>query len=420
MSEVVDIYMMDTESGAESIVERWLKKEGERVELNEPLVEVSTDKVSLEIPSPASGVLVKIFKQANDRATATQSLGKIELSKNSLKSEIKEEISSAQGAPKFQEPLPQSYSSQTVSSKTDEPRLSPAVRRFLRENPFDVRKVVGTGRSGRVTYKDVSNYWQNQTEKTFKGEHPSPTLSKSSLAQSKPRDSISSEFIPHSPMRLRIAEHMVTSMLQTAPHVTSVFEADLSAVKAHREKHKKNFLAQGVKLTYTAYFISAVVAAIQAVPEVNSRWHENATEVFKDCNIGIATAIEKGLVVPVLLQAQNLSLLGVAQELGKMTKAAREQKIDPKSLQNGTFTITNHGVSGSLLATPIINQPQSAILGIGKMEKRVVVKEYEGRDVIEICPMCYVTLTIDHRVLDGFQANAFLSHFVQKIENWRL
>ena len=210
-------------------------------------------------------------------------------------------------------------------------------------------------------------------------------------------------------MRRSIAERMVKSVA-TAPHVTAVFEADLSAVIRHREAHQKAF-------TYTAYFVRASVAALQAVPEVNSRWQDQGLELYDDCNIGIGTALPGGgLIVPVLRQAQDLDLAETARQLEDLTTRARAGTLEPRDVQGGTFTISNHGVSGSLLAAPIvINQPQSAILGIGKLEQRVRVAVGGG---FEARPMLYVTLTIDHRALDGFQANAFLSRWVEVVEQW--
>ena len=210
-------------------------------------------------------------------------------------------------------------------------------------------------------------------------------------------------------MRKAIAAHMVKSAA-TAPHVTAVFEADLSRVLAHREAHGKAH-------TLTAYFVRATVTALQTVPEVNSRWHEQGLELMADCNIGIATALAAGgLIVPVLHEAQDLDLAETAARLTDLTTRARDNRLEPREVQNGTFTISNHGVSGSLLAAPIIiNQPQSAILGVGKLEQRVRVDSAGG---FVARPMLYVTLTIDHRALDGFQANAFLTAWVGAIEQW--
>jgi 2-oxoglutarate dehydrogenase E2 component (dihydrolipoamide succinyltransferase) len=189
-------------------------------------------------------------------------------------------------------------------------------------------------------------------------------------------------------------------------------------VVADRESKKAEFESRGAKLTYTPYFVQAAVEALKAVPEANSRWHDDALEVLDDINIGIATALGSGgLIVPVILKAQDLDLFGIAERLQDLTERARNEKLDARDVQNGTFTISNHGVSGSLVATPIIiNQPQSAILGIGKLERRVVPASESGDEVV-IKPMCYVSLTIDHRVLDGYQANQFLSRFVQVLQS---
>jgi 2-oxoglutarate dehydrogenase E2 component (dihydrolipoamide succinyltransferase) len=219
-------------------------------------------------------------------------------------------------------------------------------------------------------------------------------------------------------MRRSIAQHMVQSVA-TAPHVTSVFDADLSRIVAHREANKADFESRGAKLTYTAYFVRASVVALQTVPEVNSRWHDDALEIFDDINIGVATALGSGgLIVPVITKAQDLDLFGIAQRLHDLTDRARNEKLDTRDVQNGTFTISNHGVSGSLIAAPIIiNQPQSAILGVGKMERRVVpMSEVSSETVVK--SMCYVTLTIDHRVLDGFQANQFLTSWVRALNEF--
>jgi 2-oxoglutarate dehydrogenase E2 component (dihydrolipoamide succinyltransferase) len=205
-----------------------------------------------------------------------------------------------------------------------------------------------------------------------------------------------------------------------APHVTAVFEADFSAVAAHRRRQKAAFEAAGAGLTYTAYIVRAATLAMAAAPTVNSRWREDELEVFGDINIGVGTALgDKGLIVPVIHRAQLLSLLEIAGRLADLTERARAGKLAPADVQGGTFSISNHGVSGSLVAAPIIiNQPQSAILGVGKLEKRVVAREVGGVDTIQIRPMAFVSLTIDHRVLDGVQTNAWLSRFVDVLEGW--
>jgi 2-oxoglutarate dehydrogenase E2 component (dihydrolipoamide succinyltransferase) len=201
-----------------------------------------------------------------------------------------------------------------------------------------------------------------------------------------------------------------------------VFEADFSAIAAHRAKHKDAYAKQGAALTYSAYIVRAAAEAMKVSPNVNARWHDDFLEVFEDVNIGMGVALgDKGLIVPVVKRAQSLSLKQSAAALTDLTERARKNQLKPADVQGGTFTISNHGVSGSLVATPIIiNQPQSAILGVGKLEKRVVVREIDGQEAILVRPMAYVSLTIDHRVLDGHQTNVWLTRFVELLETWPL
>ncbi len=367
MSQLVDILMPSSDQeGTISVIATWLKKVGDTVALHEPLLEINTDKVTIEVPSPVGGVLKEILKKVEDEVNAGEVLGRVEQS---------DALRSAEGMEE----------------------LSPAVKKLLKEHKISHTKVQGTGRGGRITHQDVLQYLEKQNQSTT-----SSFLKK----------------VPHTPMRKRIAEHMVQSALKTAPHVTAVFEADLSRVIAHREEHKEEFQKQGVKLTLSAYFLKAIVEGVKVVPEVNSRFTESELEVYFDVNIGVAVAVKDGLIVPVIPHAQNLDLLGLAKELDRVTTKGRNEDLKAEDLRNATFTMTNHGVSGSLIATPIIHQPQSAILGIGKLEKRAIVKEENGKDVIVSRPMVYVTLTIDHRALDGFQANTFLVKFVETLEKW--
>ena len=225
--------------------------------------------------------------------------------------------------------------------------------------------------------------------------------------------------IPHTKMRRSIASHMLQS-LTTSPHVTSVFEADLTRIVQHRKAHKAEFAERGVNLTFTAYFLAAAARAMEAVPQVNARFHEDALEIFEDVNIGVGTALgNEGLIVPVVQRVQAMDLERIAAGLHDMTERARLGRLSQSDLKGGTFTISNHGVSGSLFATPIIiNQPQVAILGIGKLEKRVKVMDVDGEDTLRIRSMCYVTLSIDHRALDAYQTNHWLSVFVDLLQNW--
>jgi 2-oxoglutarate dehydrogenase E2 component (dihydrolipoamide succinyltransferase) len=297
-----------------------------------------------------------------------------------------------------------------------ETRLSPLVRRLISDNNLDASQIAGTGRDGRITHEDIETHLKTLGP-------PAPRRPASVLAgeDAGGPSKLQGRRIPHDTMRKSIAEHMARS-LSTAPHVTAVFEADFSAIAAHRAKHKAAFAKAGAPLTYSAYFVAACVAAMQAAPNVNSRWHDDALEVFDDVNIGIGVALgDKGLIVPVIHRAQTLSLRDIAARLSDVTDRARTGKLTLADTRDGTFTISNHGVSGSLIAAPIIiNQPQSAILGIGKLEKRVVVREIGGSDAIVVRPMAYVSLSIDHRVLDGHQTNAWLSRFVETLETWPL
>ena len=386
MSKLIDILMPQDQQGTESVVERWLRHPGDRVRVHEPLLEINTDKAVVEVAAPAAGILREALRTQGAAVQPGEVLGRIE---------AEEQAAAVQPSAAPLVPVRSGVAEQRAQL------LSPAVRQLLKQHNLDVAQIKGTGRSGRVTHEDVQNFLKGQA----------------ALPASLPLPS-GSRRVPHSPMRRRIAQHMVESLLKTAPHVTAVFDADLSALVAHRAANKSAFEQQGVHLTYTAYFVAAAVQALQAVPEVNSRWHEDALELFADCHIGVAAAVPGGLLVPVVHSAQRLDLLGIASTLQDLTGRARTGKLLPADLQGGTFTITNHGVSGSLLATPVINQPQSAILGIGKVEKRLVVREQGGHDSMQIRPMAYVTLTIDHRALDGFQANAFLAKFVEALTSW--
>ena len=380
MTALTDILLpVDQAEGTANTVGKWFKAAGDPVTANEPLLEITTDKVTVEIAAPHDGVLTEILKAEGDAVEQGEVLGRVGPAGRVI-------------APRATPSPAHPPIRQSAPDASPEPDLAPAVRRLLREHRLDPAAITGTGRGGRITVEDV------EKAAASKGAGSAPSAG-----------SASGRMVPHSAMRKSIAAHMAQSMA-TAPHVTTVFEADLSAVIAHRH-------ATGKTATFTAYFVQASVAALKAVPEVNSRWHDQALELFDDCNIGIGTALEAGgLIVPVIHQAQTLDLAATALRLSDLTARARAGTLAPKEVHGGTFTISNHGVSGSLVATPIIiNQPQSAILGVGKLEQRARV-DTDGRIVAR--PMIYVTLTIDHRVLDGFQANAFLSKWVETIERW--
>jgi 2-oxoglutarate dehydrogenase E2 component (dihydrolipoamide succinyltransferase) len=388
--------------GTRSQVLRWLKAPGERVAANEPLVELETDKVTVEIPAPAGGVLREILKGEGAEVAAGDLLGHIELDAASA------------GAPVAQAPQRDTGSAgarEDATSRGARDQLSPAVRRLMSEHGLGVHDVTGSGQAGRITAADVLQ--------AVEARKSTVTAAAPAAATAEP---LPLRRVAHSHMRKRIAEHMVQSLLHTAPHVTSVFEVDMSAVNAHRAKERAHFEERGTALTLSAYFVAATVDALRAVPEANSRWCDDALEIYETINIGVATAIEGGgLIVPVLRAVESLDLFGIARGLNDLVARARARELTPADLRGGTFTLSNHGTSGSLLAAPIvINQPQSAILGVGKLEKRAAVVEETGVERIVVRSKCYVTLTIDHRVLDGADANRFLQTFVARLESWAL
>lgn len=370
---VVDVVMFsEQKEGSESFVGTWLKNAGDTVSEFEPIVEISTDKVSMEVAATASGRLKEILKAEGDPVAPGEVLARIETGVA--------EAASPVAAPEIRQ------RARVQSSAADVRALSPAVRRLIEEHGLDPSAIPATGRDHRLTYQDVAGFIEQQ--KTSQR---------------------ASRMVPHSPMRRSIAAHMARSM-QNAPHVTSVFEADLTRVLSDRESRKSSGLVPSI----TAYLVRAAVKALTALPEANSRWHEQALEIFEDFNIGVGAAIEGGgLMVPVIRRAQTLTLEEIAVRLRDLTEAARNGKLAAEDIEGGTFTISNHGVSGSLLAAPIIlAHSQAAILGAGKLQKRAVVVE----DAIQVKPMMYITLTIDHRVLDAQQTNAFLTAFVKALE----
>ena len=377
---LVDLLVPLEQEGTKAAVLGWLKAVGEAVAADEPIVELETDKVAVEVAAPVSGVLAEQVLAKDEEAAPGAVLGRIRVTESVATAPADEPKASTPAAP--------------ASRDHGELRLSPSVRRQLAESGLDPRGLAGTGRGGRLTRQDV--------------------VEAAARRGSEAKAEGGVRRVPHDRMRRRIAEHMSHS-LATAPHVTAVFEADFSAVAAHRQAQ-----AHGAAATYSAYMVVAAARAMNAAPAVNSRWHEDHLEIFSEVNVGVGVALgEKGLVVPVIHGAQALTLEAIADRLRDLTERARAGRLTPADVSGGTFSISNHGVSGSLIAAPIIiNQPQSAILGVGKLEKRVVAREVDGIDTIQIRPMAFVSLTIDHRVIDAAQTNAWLSRFVEVLETW--
>jgi 2-oxoglutarate dehydrogenase E2 component (dihydrolipoamide succinyltransferase) len=392
---LIEIRVPDEQEGTKAVVRAWLKQIGDSVAENDPLVELETDKVTQEVPSPAAGVLTEIVLDTDAEAVPGALLGRIST----------EDAPAGKAAPaKADEPAatPQAMTSAQPVGEL-ETRLSPSVRRACLQHGIDPTRISGTGRNGRITREDVDRAVSSATV---------VSVGKPTTAQ--PRH-FSAQDIPHDRMRMTIAENMVRAVSE-APHVTAVFEADFSAIAAH----KAAMAAKGTKLSYTAYIVKAAAEAMAVAPAINGRWEKDRIAISPTIDVGVGTALgEKGLVVPVVKDSGSMSLEQIGAKLDDLTRRAREGKLDRSDVSGGSFTISNHGVSGSLLAAPIIlHQGQAAILGVGKLEKRVIVREVGGQDAILVRPMAYVTLTIDHRVVDGHQTNAWLTRFVQILESW--
>ncbi len=397
--------------GVEEVtITKWLKAVGDQVNELEALLEVNTDKVDTEIPAPASGVLLQISLAEGVTAKVGDVLAVIGQPGESVESQMPSPESS-------QPPQATSPSLATSAPAHQKPGLgfiSPVVARIAAESGVDLSLVKGTGLNGRITKNDLLQFIENR--KTQPVSAPASTQPPAHLI---PDTSSPDSLLPHTAIRRAIAKHMLESK-QTSPHVLTVMEADLSRVIAHRAAHKDAFARDGVNLTFTAYFMQAIVAGLKAYPIVNSSWSDEGILLHKAIHLGMATSLgEDGLIVPVIKNADGLSLLGMARAVNDLANRARARKLAPDEVRGGTFTLTNHGISGSLFAFPVINQPQCGILGVGALQKRVVVVTDDlGRDSIAIRPMVYLSFVFDHRILDGASADWFLAKVKETIEKW--
>ena len=396
--------------GVEEVtVIKWLKKEGDSVNELEPLLEVNTDKVDTEIPAPASGTVLKIVAEEGAPAKVGEILAFIgkpgeavdtaSVSSTPAKAESKVEGETSKPA-----------QPETLGVRPSTPKdlgfISPVVAKIAAEHGVNLQEVAGTGLNGRITKNDVLSYVERQTSNVKRQDIQRSTINIQPV--------VGDQLIKHTTIRKQIAEHMVMSK-HTSPHVLTVMEADMSRVAKHRAANKEVFARDGVNLTFTAYFMMAIVAGLKSYPQVNSSWSDEGLLVHKAVNIGMATSLgEDGLIVPVIKSADNLSLLAMARSVNDLANRARTKKLQPDDVKGGTFTLTNHGVSGSLFAFPVINQPQCGILGVGAMQKRVVVID----DAIAIRPMVYMSFVFDHRILDGASADWFLAKVKETLENW--
>jgi 2-oxoglutarate dehydrogenase E2 component (dihydrolipoamide succinyltransferase) len=404
--------------GVEEVtVTGWLKQVGDSVNELEPLLEVETDKVTVEIPAPASGVILKIeipkwktakvgellaiIGVAGERVEGLEGAKRVEVSEMSR---VESDALSESNGHKSVEPQ---YGTFDLRPSTELGFISPVVAKIAAEYGVNLSQVPGTGLNGRITKNDVLAFVSpGQTSQVT-----SQTLRPANLTLD---TATPDTLIKHTTMRKSIAAHMVESK-RTSPHVLTVMEADMSHVVKHRAENKAAFERDGVNLTFTAYFLSAIVMGLKAYPLVNSSWSDEGVLIHKAVNIGMATSLgEEGLIVPVIKGADNLSLLAMARSVNDLAGRARNKKLQPDEVKGGTFTLTNHGVSGSLFAFPVINQPQCGILGVGAMQKRVIVID----DAIAIRPMVYLSFVFDHRILDGASADWFLAKVKETLENW--
>jgi len=404
------------ESIFEGTITKWLKKVGEPVKRDEPLFEISTDKVDSEIPAPASGVLSEIRVNEGETVQINTVVALISEEGGTVKTEPTKAATKEAPKPQAAQPTPQEPAEESKpepeppapGSRTQ--RSSPLVKRIAREEDVDLARLEGTGLGGRITKKDILSHLSDR-----QSPEPPPPVAPRPQASSTARSLAgSSEVVPMSAMRKSIAEHMLASR-RTSAHVTTVFEVDLTRIVNIKNQHAQEFLQrEGSKLSYMPFFIKTVAGALKEFPVVNASISGTDIIYKKDVNIGVAVALDWGLIVPVVKNADEKSFLGIAKIASSLAERARQKKLAPEDVQGGTFTITNPGVFGSLCGTPIINQPQVAILCLGAITKRPVVIN----DAIAIRSMAYLTLTFDHRLIDGAVADQFMSSLKNKLEQW--
>lgn len=414
------------ESIAEGTVVRWMKKVGDKVDRDEPLFEISTDKVDAEIPSPAAGVVSEIRVKEGETVAVNSVVAVIGAAGDAAKRvQSQEPMADAKAAqppkPSAQAPGASARQAESSTEDTIRQRSSPLVRKIAQEHHVDISQIQGTGIAGRVTKDDILAYVGQ--------EGPASAALRSSAASAgqaggsvsgapapaavtfKPGASDHIEKI--SVMRKKIAEHMIVSR-RTSAHVHSVFEVDFGRIAQIRAAKKAEYERAGAKLTYLSFIVKAAVNALREVPIVNASIDGENIVYHKDINVGIAVALDWGLIVPVVKNAGERNLLGLTKAIADLAARARTKQLKPDEVTGGTFTITNPGVFGALFGMPIINQPQVAILGVGSIEKRPVVID----DAIAIRPMGYLTLGYDHRLIDGAVADQYMSHVKRALETW--
>ena len=448
----VDVIMPQMgESIFEGTITKWLKKPGDKIERDEPLFEISTDKVDAEIPSPAAGILKEIKVNEGQTVPIQTVVAVIEAAGAAAstsapapaKAEAPKPAPAAVPAPKAAAPAaaqkpgpslvpaagapaPPQRPAAAASATGEKIRSSPLVRRIAREQNIDLAQVPGTGAGGRISKRDILGVVEGggasagPAAATARASAPPPSggaAASAVLENAVPREKMyfgHYEVQPMSVMRQRIAEHMVLSK-HVSPHVYSVDEVNVSAIAALRAKMKDQFeQTAGTKLTFMPFFVRAAVEALRAFPTVNASVDGTNIILHKECNIGIAVALDWGLIVPVIKGAEEKNFLGLARTMNDLAERARSKKLKPEEVAESTFSITNPGVFGGLFGLPVINQPNVAILGLGTIEKRPVVID----DAIAIRSMVYLTLSYDHRVVDGAVAHQFMGKLKHTLENW--
>ena len=413
------------ESVVEGKVSRWLKKEGDTLKQYEPILEVETDKVTTQVTAAGGGTLLKLLVAEGLVVKAGTPLAVIGQPGEAVQD------AAMPAAAGHAVAAPQMQAIGVQPGKMSGARVSPVVAKIAAEHDVDVSHIRGTGDGGRVTKKDILAYVESRAKSdlppweqpgsgdlfkpTEEAYATAPVLVQRSTLHAPPSTALpGDELMPLSTMRRSIAEHMLRSKT-ISPHVTTVFEVDMSRIIAHREANKAVFERDGARLTFTPYFVVASVAALKAYSQVNSSFTDQGLLIHKQINVGVAVSLgEEGLIVPVVKGADGMSLLGLARAVSDLAERARKKQLKPDDVVGSTFTLTNHGVSGSLFATPIIAQPNVAILGVGAIQKRVVVIG----DAIAIRPMVYIGLTFDHRVLDGASGDAFAAKIKETLESW--
>jgi pyruvate dehydrogenase E2 component (dihydrolipoamide acetyltransferase) len=453
----VDVVMPQMgESIAEGTVSRWLKKKGDRVERDEPILEISTDKVDAEIPSPVAGTLVELLAQEGDTVAVNSVVARIAGEGEDTAATQPEETPSEEKPGPQQEPAEPAPPTESEPSPAEaeapapEPRKgtppstepedheassleqrrrtrsSPLVRKIAKENDVDLSQIEGSGVSGRVTKDDILGYIERgatAAQPSRQGAPEAPPAPDAAKAPAPKQPAAAPLFAkgenvhvePLSVMRRKIADHMVISR-RTSAHVTTVFEFDFTRIDTLRRQYRESYTQRGVKLTYMPFIVQSVISALREFPVLNASMDNENIYYKRDINIGIAVALDWGLIVPVLKNADEKNLFGLARAINDLGDRARGKKLNPDDVHGGTFTITNPGIYGGLFGTPIINQPQVAILGVGGVKKRPVVIESDAGDSIAIRSMCIMSLTFDHRLVDGAVADQFMARVRDHIE----